>query len=555
MIKRVCLFLLLCSSMSLFSQEFNRSHFNSLMQWGGPILATDSGTYYLYSDADEGYKLLRYNEQGSVINRTNYEIDSLRLQPYGLLSQSDSTLIVYGNISGKTSSSTDDMLFVAKYTTDLSMLKIVLLPDSASVMYSHHLFHNADLLLVRTNGFYILDKNLNVVEDRSTITNNAFGVRLSRDSILLQTSSGFRLWNSNSGLSNTNQLVTSIGSAVTQDYSDSSLSVYDGQQMLYTFRKDGLTALDTVDLSVAGFSPRIVRVFENYLVGFSKDGDYSVFDKQNFQLVASGSLLSRQSSGSFLSRFVSMNDSLLGFTTHVSHCQQTHIEVFNFKGTPAPAFDSVVLNPQLLQARVVGGAEPSGLSAFAYKYKSTVDIDLWIKNTSSDFLDSVTIVYGSYIGAERCEGLRRLAIPGVNLAAGDSAKINIVDSFDVYTNVLNTATLKMNFIPVVANGQIIGGSGSDTLVQTFTGLSTVEPKLSSKFSLFPSPASEKITIVSQSGEPVEQLAIYSVTGELLVKNNSEEAEVRVPLQKLPSGLYVITVRIGSDTSSRIFRKD
>lgn len=558
MIKRYFILLLLfCSSFSLFSQNFNRSHFPDMLRYAGSVLVTDSGAYSLLINADEdnGYSLLRYNSTGGVVTRSAYSIDSLRLFPYGFLSQSDSTLLVYGKASGKASASTKDLLFVAKYTTDLIMQKVVLLEDSASVMLSHELYDNKDLLVVSTNGFKILDQNLNVREDRYTITSNAYGVRLSNDSILLQTSSGFRLIDLVTNATYTHQLVPSVGQTLTQAYSDSSFAVYEGQtETFFTFRKDDLMGLDTADFSVVGFPITFVQSFENHVVALSQSGDYAVFNKQDLQMTASGSILSQQSSGSMLSRYMSLHDSIIGFATHVYGCQQTHVEFFKVGNAPAPGFHSVEINAKMMRGTVNGGAKPSDVSAYTYKYPTSIDIELRVTNTSSEFLDSLSLIFGTRLGSQKCGGLRRLTIPGVNLVPGDSAKVMISDSFDIYTNVLNSATLALEFSPLVANGKIIENPVSDSVRHVFTGLSSEEAKLTAEFSLVPSPVKDKVTLVSGNREPIEEVVIYTVTGEPVIREVTNTFEPVLSVHALKPGSYVVVLKIGSHYYRSLFQK-
>jgi hypothetical protein len=66
--------------------------------------------------------------------------------------------------------------------------------------------------------------------------------------------------------------------------------------------------------------------------------------------------------------------------------------------------------------------------------------------------------------------------------------------------------------------------------------------------VMPVPAVDKVTLMNSTGLDIEQVVLYSMSGQVIfeIKPNSMQNEVIIDVADLPSGLYFIGVKVAGD---------
>ena len=73
--------------------------------------------------------------------------------------------------------------------------------------------------------------------------------------------------------------------------------------------------------------------------------------------------------------------------------------------------------------------------------------------------------------------------------------------------------------------------------------------LSEKFSLYPNPASNSVTITNSENRQVNQIAVYDVSGKLIsIQPYATQQEVRLNVENLASGTYMLHIQTASGTA-------
>jgi len=73
--------------------------------------------------------------------------------------------------------------------------------------------------------------------------------------------------------------------------------------------------------------------------------------------------------------------------------------------------------------------------------------------------------------------------------------------------------------------------------------------LSEKFSLYPNPASNNVTITNSENRQVNQIAVYDVSGKLIsIQPYATQQEVRLNVENLASGTYMLHIQTASGTA-------
>src|SRR5690554_3025384 len=73
--------------------------------------------------------------------------------------------------------------------------------------------------------------------------------------------------------------------------------------------------------------------------------------------------------------------------------------------------------------------------------------------------------------------------------------------------------------------------------------------LSEKFSLYPNPASNSVTITNSENRRVNQIAVYDVSGKLIsIQHYATQQEVRLNVENLASGTYMLHIQTASGTA-------
>src|SRR5690554_6892543 len=73
--------------------------------------------------------------------------------------------------------------------------------------------------------------------------------------------------------------------------------------------------------------------------------------------------------------------------------------------------------------------------------------------------------------------------------------------------------------------------------------------LSEKFSLYPNPASNSVTITNSENRRVNQIAVYDVSGKLIsIQPYATQQEVRLNVENLASGTYMLHIQTASGTA-------
>ena len=79
--------------------------------------------------------------------------------------------------------------------------------------------------------------------------------------------------------------------------------------------------------------------------------------------------------------------------------------------------------------------------------------------------------------------------------------------------------------------------------------------LSSKISLYPNPASTVINIENRTGEAINSVAIYSVTGALIKQISNVPESTAISIAELQNGIYFVKMQVGSQViNSKIIKK-
>ena len=77
----------------------------------------------------------------------------------------------------------------------------------------------------------------------------------------------------------------------------------------------------------------------------------------------------------------------------------------------------------------------------------------------------------------------------------------------------------------------------------------LEEFLLNNITLYPNPATEKVTISSETSE-LKEISISNLSGQALFQTSSTEANIDLDLSTLPKGVYIISIEMGSAKASR-----
>ena len=77
----------------------------------------------------------------------------------------------------------------------------------------------------------------------------------------------------------------------------------------------------------------------------------------------------------------------------------------------------------------------------------------------------------------------------------------------------------------------------------------MEEFLLNNITLYPNPATEKVTISSETSE-LKEISISNLSGQALFQTSSTEANIDLDLSTLPKGVYIISIEMGSAKASR-----
>lgn len=106
---------------------------------------------------------------------------------------------------------------------------------------------------------------------------------------------------------------------------------------------------------------------------------------------------------------------------------------------------------------------------------------------------------------------------------------------------LNSDTTKNNYnLYIDLNGDNFPEDSLQPVENITTGIDdNLNQSVNSSFSLYPNPANDVITLVSENELPLGEIKIYNLQGELVMEGNYPKLNANINLAKLPPGIYII----------------
>lgn len=96
-----------------------------------------------------------------------------------------------------------------------------------------------------------------------------------------------------------------------------------------------------------------------------------------------------------------------------------------------------------------------------------------------------------------------------------------------------------------------GGNTYETIFGINTNLGLEETSLT-KLTLFPNPVKDVLTI--QNDREIESVTVIGLDGTVLIKENTHSHELKLNVQQLPKGNYIVRIKSGSQVENRKFIK-
>lgn len=144
------------------------------------------------------------------------------------------------------------------------------------------------------------------------------------------------------------------------------------------------------------------------------------------------------------------------------------------------------------------------------------------------------VVYADYINNEVV-----YEIPSLGISVTD----NFYNDIDYPANIANhiPESFNANTINLVINDEDLPTYKFDNIsVTALEQTSSTEKVLSNQFTLYPNPATDVFTIISQENKPIKQIKIYDLTGKLIANHSIEnEIQIQLSVENLSSGTYFL----------------
>lgn len=555
--------LFLCFSLSVFSQKFNRSitDFTSSVQ---EVFLQDGN---LYTIEHAGYRAIsKYDVSGNLVKRSIWNADSLLYIPEEISKESDTSFVVSGFAVDSSFASIYQYGFVSRVDTSLNILDIRVLNDTSVELHTWVTkMPNNHWLTVRSFSTFFMDENFNTIKYyyKPNVDSRA-AVYLGRDSVLIQ-----RLDNGSwdfvvidMGDSTEVNVNGTFGiklqhSYSSFDYNDTSICVLhrtanNASELLF-YDKMSLSLQHKVNVdSIAGFPVLNIRnTYNSGVIAMSNDGRYAVIDGEYpFALKMMDTV--RTALGSthgYWPRY--MDGNYIALSSKAKTCQ-THLEVFPINDK-APTFGEIGVNASLISSKISGHADNVGSSSSPlYAYRILFSAEVWIKNSSNNFLDSTTLYY--HQGGNNCNSHSKINVPNANLAVGDSMMVAINDSSYFYTNDSNIVNLKLIVEPIMANGNIVYPAKADTIKYEFKGMSLRETKFVNQLEVYPSPARDELNVNITGSGIIDRVMIYSITGQQVLSKEISDTKAELNVSKLKNGIYILSTSVNGEIQSQRFSK-
>ena len=555
--------LFLCFSLNVFSQKFNRSitDFNSSVQ---EVFLQDGN---LYTIEHAGYRAIsKYDVSGNLIKRSIWNADTLLYIPEVISKESDTSFVVSGFAVDSSFSSLYKYGFVSRVDTSLNILDIRVLNDTSVELHTWVTkMPNNRWLTVRSFSTFFMDKNFNTIKHyyKPNVDSRA-AVFLGRDSVLIQRVDNGS-WNFvviDMGDSTEVNVNGTFGimpqhSYSSFDYNDTSICVLhrsatNTSELLF-YDKMGLSLQHKVNVdSIAGFPVLNIRnTYNSGVIAMSNDGRYAVIDGEYpFALKMMDTVRTVLGSNhGYWPRYIDGNN--IALSSRAKTCQ-THLEVFPINDK-APTFGGIDVNASLISSSISGHADNVGSSSSPqYAYRIKFSAEVWIKNSSNNFLDSTTLYY--HQGGNSCNTRWKIGVPNANLAIGDSIMVTINDSSYFYTNDSNIVNLKLIVEPIMANGNIVYPAQADTINYEFKGMSLKETKLVNRVEVYPSPARDVLNVNLTGSGIIDGVMIHSITGQQILSREISDTKAELNVSKLKNGIYILSTSVNGEIQSQRFSK-
>ena len=287
------------------------------------------------------------------------------------------------------------------------------------------------------------------------------------------------------------------------------------------------------------------------MIALADDGRYAIIDGQYpFALKMMDTLrTSLGGTGGYWPRY--MDGIYIALSSKAKTCQ-THLEVFPINDR-APVFGELGVKASMVSSNIIGHANDLGnTSNPEYSYRIGFSTEIWVTNNSNSFLDSTVLYY--HYGWNGCNRQGKIHLPTTNLPVGDSLLVTISDTASFYTNDSNIVNFQVIVEPIMANGNIVYPAQADTLKQEFKGMSLNETDLAERIEIYPSPVNDVLNVNLRGSGIINQLAVYTVTGQQVLVQKIRDSRAELNLSNLKSGVYILSTEVDGEIHSQRFVK-
>ncbi len=546
-----------------FGQHFNRAIYDSAYDRPGTLLKTEDALYYS-ADTKEGVALTKLDDNGSTVKTYRTPADSTLRRSYfnhsGLIKISDSVLFEYSRRYESYLPQGKDSSRFATFDLDLNPLKTIAVADS-----SHHTFATQQFLklsgerlfILKTLEFVVVDRNLNVLTHfKDTVANRVFldAVHLGADSILVKTLAGpgYLIVDLANQKFDSTAITNDWPADRLADYSDSTFLIYsNADSLLYETRKKDLQILDTIDIdSICGQNINHLRVFENGGIIVSNGvSPHFWLNRNTFQILRQEQI--------FAPSF-DWQDSSIFIRTGLSECRQADIEAFPISGQRAAKFGNVSLRVANFQAQLLGVID-STRNFLEPTYRVKADADVWVKNNSSNMLDSFVMAYYSYDGSnnpfqDAIQNCRRKAVHNLALVSSDSVLVSTSDTFLYRVAPSRPLAVNVRFFPAVANGNIISNRKYEDGHFYFSNIGIDEFRRNESIAIYPNPVLNILHLRIPEDSELKSYAIFSTTGQKILSAKGEGLTGEISVERLKAGTYILQLETDKGFHSGRFVK-